>query len=110
MRAGVVAVLLVGSIVCAEEWPQWRGPNRDGVLPSFVAPKSWPEKLSRKWKITVGEGYSSPVLAGGRIFLLTRQQDEEVVQSVDPDQGKILWRQAYSAPYRVNPAAARHGK
>src|SRR5262245_63979638 len=43
------------------DWPQWRGPNRDGVIPSFTAPNPWPEKLTRKWKVDVGLGYATPV-------------------------------------------------
>ena len=57
------------------DWPQWRGPNRDGVIASFTEPTSWPERLTRKWKVDVGLGYATPdarrqprlhVLASGR--------------------------------------------
>lgn len=94
----------------AADWPQWRGPNRDGVVTTDAAPASWPERLQRRWKIAVGEGYSSPVLGAGRIFVLTRQQGKEVATSVEPERGKIVWQQSYPAPYQVNPAAARHGE
>lgn len=91
------------------DWPQWRGPHRDGALTSFVAPKSWPETLKRKWTLTVGEGHSSPVFASGKIFVFTRQQSDEVLTCVDPELGKVSWRVAYPAPYKVNPAADSHG-
>jgi outer membrane protein assembly factor BamB len=97
-------------VLSAADWPQWRGPNRDGIVSVFAEPKTWPEKLNLKWKITVGEGHSSPIFAAGRIFQMARQQDDEVTLSIDPADGKIQWRQAYPAPYTMNPAANRHGK
>ena len=38
------------------DWPQWRGPNRDGSVLSFTPPSAWPEKLTQKWKVDVGLG------------------------------------------------------
>jgi len=93
----------------ADNWPQWRGPNRDGVLSSSASPASWPERLQLRWKLTVGEGYSSPISAAGRIFVFTCQQGNEVASSIDPEQGRIVWQQSYAAPYKMNPAAERHG-
>src|SRR6516165_8532712 len=94
----------------ADDWPQWRGPNRDGIAGAYTEPKTWPEKLERKWKVEVGEGHSSPVVADGRIYLHTRQGEREVVSCLRPENGQIIWQEGYAAPYTVNPAAARHGK
>ncbi len=92
------------------DWPQWRGPHRDGALSASAAPSSWPERLKLHWKLTVGEGHASPIFAGGRIFVFTRQQGSEAASSVDPASGKIVWQQSYSAPYTMNPAATSHGE
>src|SRR5690242_17353264 len=92
------------------EWPQWRGPNRDGVLTSADAPVSWSEHLKATWKLTVGEGHASPILAGGRIFIFTRQQDKEVASGIDLASGKVVWQQSYPAPFKMHPAAVRHGE
>ena len=46
----------------AQDWPQWRGPNRDAKATGFKAPKAWPKELTQKWKVTVGEGVASPAL------------------------------------------------
>jgi outer membrane protein assembly factor BamB len=108
-RAFALAVLAVGSSLAGDDWPQWRGPHRDGALASFIAPKFWPETLKRKWTVTVGEGHASPVFASGKLFVFTRQQTEEALTCIAPDSGKILWRTAYPAPYKVNPAADSHG-
>ena len=93
-----------------EDWPQWRGPHRDGIATGFTEPKSWPEKLTLKWKVTVGEGHASPVVAGGRIYMHSRQGDREVVSALRLDNGQTIWQEGYAAPYTVNPAAAGHGK
>ena len=90
------------------DWPQWRGPNRNGVV--GAGPETWPEQLKMRWKVPVGEGHSSPVFGNGRIFVFTRQEDNEVVSSIDPKTGKPGWQQSYAAPYTMHPAAVQHGK
>jgi len=113
MRFGAMLPLLLSAVVLpatGDDWPQWRGPHRDGALSSTSAPVSWPEHLQVRWKLTVGEGYSSPILADGRIFVFTRQQGKEVASAIDPSSGKILWQQSYPAAYKMNPAAERHGE
>ena len=87
------------------DWPQWRGPNRDGVI--AAEPSTWPEKLNLKWKTAVGEGHASPILAGDSIYVFTRLNDRETVTSLDPSNGKLRWQQHYPAPYNVNPVAAQ---
>lgn len=94
----------------ADDWPQWRGPNRDGHLAGFVAPESWPEQLDRQWEVEVGPGHSSPVVVGNRVFLLSRQDDSEVVRSLNLADGSQRWSQSYPARYEMNPAARGHGK
>lgn len=101
--------VLLGWRLLAQDWPQWRGPTRDGAI-DFVAPKVWPEKLTVKWKVPIGEGYASPLLAGGRILEFTRQGDDEVAISIRPEDGGVLWKQSYPAPYQPVDAAAKHGK
>ena len=110
MRNLALAALLLVVPALFGDWPQWRGPARDGVVNFFREPAAWPERLTRKWKIPVGLGHSSPVYAGGRIYVFSRQQDREVVSSVNPEDGKILWSQSYPAPYKMNPAAVKHGE
>jgi outer membrane protein assembly factor BamB len=94
----------------AQDWPQWRGPNRDGVLTSFSEPRVWPEKLKPIWKATVGAGHSSPIVAAGRIYLHSRQDEEEIVSCLDLITGRLVWKDSYLVPYIMNPAATGHGK
>jgi outer membrane protein assembly factor BamB len=103
-----IAGLLV--VAWAEDWPQWRGLHRDGTAVGFPEPKAWPEKLTLKWKVAVGEGHSSPVVADGRIYVHARQGDREAVTALRPENGQTIWQESYAAPYTMNPAAASHGK
>jgi outer membrane protein assembly factor BamB len=92
------------------DWPQWRGPNRDGVVASFTEPKAWPERLTRKWKVDVGLGYATPIVVGNRVFMFSRQGDDEVLAAFDAETGARIWTSRYAAPFTISPAAARHEK
>jgi outer membrane protein assembly factor BamB len=96
----VASALLCTAIVRAADWPQWRGPNRDGVVRGVRVPDKWPKGLKEEWKVTIGEGVSSPVVVGDRAFVFTRQKDDEVVICIDLASGKELWKsEPYGAPY-----------
>jgi outer membrane protein assembly factor BamB len=98
-------------VVATAEWPQWRGPNRDGLAAGVAAPSVWPKELKPLWKVTVGIGHASPVVSGGVVYQHARQGEEEVLLALDASTGKELWRAgAVPAPYTVNPAASDHGK
>jgi len=105
-----IAAALASQVCFAQDWPQWRGPNRDGVVASFAAPTVWPDKLKPIWKVQVGIGHSSPVVVGRRVYLHSRQEENEVAACFDLDTGKQLWRDSYPTPYMMNPAAVSHGK
>jgi len=115
-RAWIVTVLLIGltSPDQAQRAPadvtQWRGPNRDGVVTGFTEPAAWPEQLNQRWKIEVGLGYATPLVVGNRVYVFSRQADDEVMSAIDADSGKVLWRTAYAAPFTMNSAATPHGK
>lgn len=93
----------------AQDWPQWRGPNRDGVVASFTEPTSWPESLERQWSIDIGLGYATPILVDDRIYMFSRQGDDEVMTALDAATGNQVWRTGYAAPFSMSPAADRHG-
>jgi len=93
---GCVA-LMFASCVLAQDWPQWRGPNRDGKLISFTAPQKWPAELTQKWTVTVGSGDASPPLVGDRLYVFARQGEEEVTLCLNAANGKKLWMDKYAA-------------
>lgn len=101
----LAAVLLsVTPPVHAGDWPQWRGPNRDGVwsetgiLPSFP-----PGGLKIQWRMPVGIGWSSPVVAEGRVFVtdsvVARPTAVERIHGFDASTGKPLWTITYEVVY-----------
>ena len=105
----VVAVSrLVVPVAAGQEWPQWRGPNRDGAVTSFREPATWPDALTQHWTVEVGLGYATPLLVGDRIYMYTRQDDDEVMVAIDARDGSIIWRTSYPAPFDMFPATARH--
>jgi outer membrane protein assembly factor BamB len=112
-RTAALVALLGGTLAGQTrppDWPQWRGPNRDGVVAGVATPKTWPESLAEKWKVRVGLGYATPLLVGGRLYMFTRLDGNETMQALDPTTGKEIWKTGYAAPFRMNPAAARHGE
>jgi len=112
MRYLAVALLFTScaSTVFAQDWNQWRGPSRDGVIPAAVVPKQWPKATRRGWQVEIGEGYSSPVVANGRVFLHSRRDPDEVVTAIDLASGKVLWQKAYAASFTKNQYATQMAK
>ena len=90
------------------DWPQWRGPRRDGSV-SASLPALWPEALTKRWEVPVGAGHASPVVSGNRVVVFAREGEEEIVRALDVASGKEIWRAAYPAPYTINSAAWSHG-
>lgn len=84
----------------ADDWPQWLGPKRDSSTPEKVA--AWKGDLKVVWRKSVGEGHSSPVIAGGKVFLLTKvkEKDAEQLTAYDAAKGDELWSKSYKrAPF-----------
>ena len=103
---------LVLTVVAAQtqDWSQWRGPARDGHVRAFTPPPEWPERATQVWKVPAGIGHASPVVVGERIFLFSRVDEQEALTAFELGSGRQIWRQAYDAPYQMNPAATGHGK
>jgi outer membrane protein assembly factor BamB len=92
----IVGLLLVSSrIASADDWPQWLGPTRDNASKEKVAP--WKDAPQVLWQAPVGDGHSSPVVAGGRAFLLAKVKgkEEEELIAFDAKSGRELWRRSY---------------
>jgi len=90
-------ILIWSNAIFGQDWPQWRGPNRDGKLTGFITPKTWPDELTQIWKVTVGIGDATPALVGNKLYVFTRQGMDEVVLCLDANSGKELWRDKYEA-------------
>lgn len=106
----IIALALLPAIVAAQDWNQWRGPARNGAADAFKPPAAWPDRPTQIWKVQAGIGHASPVVAGDRVYVFSRVGEEEAISARDLASGKEIWRQAYDAPYQMNPAATSHGK
>ena len=109
----VLAAALIGSAAAGagslQDYPQWRGQNRDGAASGFTAPPSWPDTLVRKWKVNVGEGYATPLVVGNTVYAFTRRDGDEVMAALDAGTGKERWHTSYAAPFTPASPAAAHG-
>ena len=101
---------LAAVAVRAQEWTQWRGPARDGSVSGKNVPAAWPESLKRSWRVEIGEGYWSPVVADGRVFVHGRRDPEEIVSAINLADGKVLWQQKYQATFKKNQYAVEMAK
>lgn len=108
--ASVCLLLAFAPTGNAQDWSQWRGPGRDGLVPASFAPKAWPESLKRVWRVETGEGYSSPLISHGRVFVHSRQDPEEMVTAIDYAKGTVLWQKKYAAPFNKNQYAVKMAK
>jgi outer membrane protein assembly factor BamB len=105
----VAAVLGTLAIASAQDYTQWRGSSGDGSASSFSVPRTWPQQLKRKWRVTVGEGYSTPLLSGNVIYSFTRRDGNEAMTALDAETGKERWHSEYPAPYTPGQPASAHG-
>jgi outer membrane protein assembly factor BamB len=94
----VTCVTLLGAAGAgAQDWPQWRGANRDGKATGFTAPKTWPKELTKKWSEKVGDGAGTPALVGDKLYVFTRQGSQEVLSCRNAADGKEVWQDKYDA-------------
>ncbi len=89
----------VSPIVYGADWPQFLGPARDGTTVDTVRVPFADQGPSRLWNKRIGQGFAGPVIADGKVVLFHRVGDEEVVEALDRETGKPLWRQAYPTAY-----------
>jgi outer membrane protein assembly factor BamB len=76
------------------DWPQWRGPDRNGTSKETGLLKQWPAGGPKLlWQVNdLGDGYSTPVVVGNRIYLMSnRGMDNEFVQALSAQDGKVIW-------------------
>ena len=86
---------------CASDWPQFLGPTRDGVYHGSDLGRAWPKDgPPLVWQTKIGQGFSGPVVASGKLILFHRLEDKETVECLDALTGKPLWSYDYSTHYR----------
>jgi outer membrane protein assembly factor BamB len=91
------------------DYPQWRGRDRDGSASGFIRPASWPDVLTRRWRVDVGEGYATPLVVGDTVYVFSRRDGREVITALDAGTGTQRWQSGYPAPHTPSRPAAVHG-
>jgi outer membrane protein assembly factor BamB len=100
----IIGLSLLALAAHADDWPQWRGPQRDGVWREQGIVESFPANgLKVLWRAEAGGGWSSPIVAEGRVFLidseLKKPKARERVRAFDAVSGQIVWTHAYDVDY-----------
>jgi hypothetical protein len=100
----VLALLTITTAATSHDWPQWRGPKRDGISTETSLLKEWPKSGPPiVWKQKgLGGGYSTPSIAGGRIYGMSFRGDDEVVWARDEASGGPIWTTRIAAKSRVD--------
>jgi outer membrane protein assembly factor BamB len=92
-------------------WPQFRGPNRDGISPETVSlARAWqPAEPRELWAIDVGEGYAGPAVLNGRVYLMDYDRDkkQDALRCLSLADGREIWRYAYPVPVKRNHGMSR---
>ncbi|HWW00617.1 MAG TPA: PQQ-binding-like beta-propeller repeat protein [Candidatus Acidoferrum sp.] len=126
LPAACAFMLLRGGVLLADDWPQWLGPNRDSVWrETGIVEKFSDGGPPVRWRVSIGGGYSGPVVAGGHVYVTDRQLPQGAANPADPFQrgainggervlclderdGKMLWKHEYECTYTVSyPAGPR---
>ena len=102
--APVLGLQVTAPSTGATDWPQFRGPNRDGVWSETGILESFPkEGLKIRWRHPIGGGFSSPVVAQGRVYIfdvsLTKPTSRERLHCFAEKTGKVLWVFGYQEHY-----------
>ena len=92
-------------------WPQWRGPNRDGFVPKN---SPWPatingNSLTQSWQAKLGKGYPGPVLSDQLVFTIESVEGNEVVHALNRMTGEVAWKFEWEGQMKVPFFAAKNG-
>jgi outer membrane protein assembly factor BamB len=121
LSAAAIMILLSAHAACALDWPQWMGPQRDGVWrETGLVEKFSKEGPTVRWRVPIGNGYSGPAVVGDRVYVMDRQKrtvdpakkptagrgksipGNERVLCLSATDGSIVWKHEYDCPYTIS--------
>ena len=105
-----IMIIFLGSVLnnpaMAQEWPDWRGSNRDGNWnEDGITDRFTGKIIPLKWSIPISAGYSGPTVSGGKVYLtdkMEKPEEKERVLCVDAENGKIIWTYSYPCRYTIS--------
>lgn len=93
-----------------ENWPRWRGAGGQGIAGPTRLPQAWPEEpLQPFWIAPLGTGWSSPVVAEGRVVITDRKGGKERTAALDAETGKLVWERSHAVDFNPHDVGLRHG-
>lgn len=101
LLAGVSILANIAPIASAGSWPQFLGPQRNGIAVNESSIKDWkinPPK--RLWRSNIGNGFSAPILQDSRIYLYHRQGNKSILDCLNLETGKAIWKYQHPTEYR----------
>ncbi|MGO8926437.1 MAG: PQQ-binding-like beta-propeller repeat protein [Limisphaerales bacterium] len=102
--AAVLALIILGPFTSSgDDWPCWRGPDRNGISPEKGWQTQWPaEGPKQLWKASVGTGFSSFSVSDGRVYTMGNTANTDWVFCLEAATGKRLWGHSYPCPLAAN--------
>lgn len=106
-RKGFVLLVMMwmsALAVSGADWPQWWGPNRDGISPESGLLDQWPaEGLKPLWEATLGEGYSSFAVVGDKVYTLYQRDEAQWAVCLNGETGKEVWKKRLEDRFKNYP-------
>ena len=97
----LLMMLLTTASVPGADWPQWRGPSRNGYADLAASvPTTLPKELKPVWKVPIGGGFSAPIVANQRVAYLDENGTQEVAHVLDAATGKELWKVEFAERFQ----------
>lgn len=90
--AVTIGILSLGTLRTGADWPRWRGPLNDGHAIDTLPLGTLPESLTPSWTVRLGAGFSSPVVAAGKLAVMDNENDREMLRIHLAADGRLLWK------------------
>jgi len=100
LSAAAGTVFLLASTVGAQEWPNWRGPNHDGISAETNLKTTLPESLQPVWEREIGSAFSSLTCVEGQVYTCGTQDKQQVLFCLDADSGDVIWQTPFEKEFR----------
>jgi outer membrane protein assembly factor BamB len=97
-----LAMLIAAPHTHADAWPQWRGPNADGISKETGLLETWPKTFRPLWTADVGQGFAGPVAKDGRAYCFSLIDNRDTLTCYDANTGKAIWSESYDGGWTGN--------
>lgn len=100
LGAGTVIVFALGMVAHAEDWPNWRGPNYDGISTETSLVTTWESSPPTLWQRDIGSAFSAIVCVADRAYTCGTQDGDQVLFCLNAETGDVIWQKPFEKEYR----------